>query len=313
VLFAPLQGYLGVFRKAYADSLGIKPSEVNINSVTCNNKPVNAATPQPPAAPALPRPALKKRLLLSEQRLDPPHPYRTLMQASAGAPATLSTEFQVPAPADPAEREKLASQIKQSSSGLLTGPLSNFFGRPVTVSAPQQLQEPTKKPQVTSTEQIPRTARSAPAVIPVASPVLEEEPTTPSPSPSPKPSPRPSPEPSPDLRKEIPTEVIEEAIEEESIPIKKPTQPPAARPKQQPGKQNQTVEEIPSVPLQLPKASSKPGGAKPVLPTGGTKTNTTSKPAKQPARVILWPVAPACKGKPDGVNSEPGKGPVCYF
>lgn len=311
-----------MIRKTYANALKVKPNEVNVSSVTCNNQPVKGA-PAPPtvtlAPPAtLPRPALRRTLLahmstleavsdaLSDSQTDsaalsnPTVGRRTLQ---AGAPATLSTEFQVPGPADPAERAKLAQDIKESSKGLLTSPLSDFFGRDVTVSTPVQLSEPSKKPQVAAPtpEAVPRAPRALPPV------------------PLPQPSPSPVPE--------APTTELEEEVEAEVVPVEPVAPAPGAKPRparspvpkpQRPApspkpKANVTEEmeqETPTLPLQLPKMSPRPKiNMTRVAPPPVNKTAAPPAP-----KVIVWSQAQTCNGKPDGKNSVPGMlmHPVVY-
>jgi hypothetical protein len=299
------QGFLGVVRKTYANALKVKPTEVNISSVTCNNKPIRAAPPT-----TLPRPALKRMLLTaadpsatdsSSSNIRFPAGGaaggRVLAQAAA-APAMLSTEFQVPAPADPTERAKVESQIKESSQGLLTAPLSEFFGREVTVSTPVALAEPTRRPAAPAagsaipvTVAAPRTPRALP------------------PLPLPKPSPSPLP-PSPELVEEVEVEVIEEPAAGNTTQPRAqlPGRSPQPKPSPAPKEDEQVEQEIPSVPLALPKMSPRPrmNGTKLAPPPSPAVNKTMAAKAPPAPKVIVWSVAPACKSKPDGQNSVPG-------
>lgn len=304
---------MSTFRKAYADSLKIAPNEVTIGSVTCNNQ----RAPAPAAAPQ-PKPAHKKRLLLAANNLDAAaatstaaragqQQQRQLMQAEAApSPAAVSTEFQVPAPADPKERQALAEQIKKTSQGTLTGPLSVFFGKAVQVSPPVQLQEPTKKqpaaqqPPAPVPAPLPRSAAVAPEAVeeePAVAPVPVE--VVPPPPPPPAPRPRPAPQPiRPPAAASKPVEEEEVAEEVPVLPVHKTVtttgQKPGANipeaPAKKPGKQ--AAEQTPTTSLQLPKGLPKPSPLPP-------------PPSPQP-KVIMWGAAPACKGKPNGDNSVPG-------
>jgi len=255
-------------------------------------------------------------MLLEDDSLTPNRRLAAAMQSStAAAPATVTTEFQVPAPADPAERQKLADQIKQTSQGTLTGPLSNFFGRPVTVSPPQQLQEPTKRaPAPAAEEAPPRSARPQPPLSPPAAP-------------------SPSPAPETELAEEVPVEVIGEVLVPARVPPReKPAQqpvvlpstspsPPRTRP-QQPLPSPKPADREVTLPLVLPKQTPSPSPAPlppppspspaprakrpsppPVLPS----TSPSPSPRLQPSKTIAWPTASVCKFKPDGQNSVPGE------
>jgi hypothetical protein len=80
------------------------------------------------------------------------------------------------------------------------------------------------------------------------------------------------------------------------------------QPKPSPKVVEEVEQEIPSVPLALPKMSPKPrmNATKVVPPPLPAVNKTMAKMPPAPSKVIVWSVAPACKGKPDGQNSEPG-------
>lgn len=209
------------------------------------------------------------------------------------APALLSTEFQVPAPADPAERAKLATQLKDTSQGLLTTPLSDFFGRDVTVKPLVELQEPTRKPPA---------AAAAPVAAPPRTP--RTLPRTPLPKPSPSPEPK-----LPVLQEEVEATVVEEVPLGGAKPKPKTARPKAPVPLPAPAQANASSEvelETPTVPLHLPKLSPRPI----VNLTRTTPLPAVNRTAPSPSpapKVIVWSQAPPCKAKPDGRNSMPGE------
>jgi hypothetical protein len=285
-----LQGYLGVFRRTLANKLQVKPNEVSVNSVTCNNAPVKGAAGAPAALGAsLPRPAHKRMLLqeLSGSPEDPASGSNMRLAGPSNASATLATVFQVPAPADPAERAKLAADLKQGAPDMLTGPLSEFFGKPVTVLSPQQLQDPARKPGPPA--EVPRKPRGLPLTPP---PALEPPPAvqvieT-------------------EIAEEVPVQVITE------IPGRNATAPaampqPSPKPKAVPKDGTEDSEETPTLSLQLPK-KPKTNATKPLGALPANKTLPSPLPA--PVKLVLWANAPQCKGKPDGQNSVPGEGLV---
>lgn len=284
---------MGVFRRTLANKLQVKPNEVAVNSVTCNNVPVKGAAGAPAALGAsLPRPAHKRMLLQesdSEESFDAALGSNMRIAAPSNTPATLATVFQVPAPADAAERAKLAADLEQRAPDMLTGPLSDFFGKPVTVLPPQQLQEPAGKPAPPA--EVPRKPRGLPLTPP---PALEPPPTvqvieT-------------------EIAEEVPVQVITE------IPGRNATAPavrpqPSPKPKGVPGDDMEDSEETPTLSLQLPK-KPKVNATRSQSPPPANKTLPSPSPA--PVKLVLWANAPQCKGKPDGQNSVPGEA-VCLI
>lgn len=286
---------MGVFRRTLANKLQVKPNEVAVNSVTCNNTPVKGAAGTPAATgTGLPRPA-HKRMLLEEPSFAGDNTFETatpgsnMRVAAPNTPATLATVFQVPAPADPADRAALAADIQKGAPDMLTGPLSDFFGKPVTVSPPQQLQEPARKPAPPA--EVPRKPRSLPLTPPPAT--LEPPPTvqvieT-------------------EIAEEVPVEVITE------IPGRNATAPaakkpqPSPKPKTGPLDAAEDSEETPTLSLQLPKGVPKVPKANATKSQVPTANKTLSSPSPAPVKLVLWANAPQCKGKPDGQNSVPGK------
>lgn len=293
-----LQGYLGVFRRTLANKLQVKPNEVAVNSVTCNNTPVKGAAGAPAATgTGLPRPAFKRMLLeevLASGAADSTYDTATagsnMRMAAPNTPATLATVFQVPAPADPADRAALAADIQKGTPDMLTGPLSDFFGKPVTVSNPQQVQEPARKPAAPA--EGPRRPRSLPLTPP---PITLEPPPTVQVIET-------------EIAEEVPVQVITEipGRNATAAAAKKPQLSPT--PNAEPGNTTDDSEETPTLSLQLPKGVPKaPSGnaTKPQVPPAANKTVPSPSPA--PVKLVLWANAPQCKGKPDGQNSVPGK------
>lgn len=171
-----LQSYLSTFRQAYARALNISATDVKVGSLACDGQPVGipevaggnaskgsgTANPDAVAKP----PPMRRRSLLDDMAAGEGYAStRSILQAApAATPAVLTTEFSVPAPAEPSQRAELASAISDMSPQILEPSLTELFGRPVEVQpAVQQQQQP---PQPPAPRPSPSPAIKRPAVPP---------------------------------------------------------------------------------------------------------------------------------------------------
>jgi len=200
----PLQtvgDYQKVFREAYAKTLGIPESRVDILKVSCGGRALPNSSSSSGSSAAAPRPSRHRALLQSlsnpKQGASYPSFLKAAAPAPAGAPAALNTVFKVPAPADPAQQQEVIEAINRNSGQALGPPLTILFEHPVEVEPPVLLQGPEG-----TTKQVPLPQQSpeaepepspAPEEIPEETPEDSQEEEVASPEPSPMPSPSPVP------------------------------------------------------------------------------------------------------------------------
>lgn len=332
-----------MFSASYATALKLPPSYFNVDAVKCGGAPMTSSSSSssrvgpsrhllaamvdnPGAAAAGMRGAPQSLVQQGSSGRPKAGPAAALLAAAptagAGAKDTdIVTTFSVPAPADEAARTERTRNIMANSEGILTDPLSQFFGVPVKFKGIEQLDASGAPIAAADGTAAGTAAREVPGERPPpASPVSPRQPAGVTPPPGVTrplvPAPVPPPVLAPVLTEPPPLELPIPDEKQQQQPRKPP--PPVPNPKPQkpskPGKGPKPSPAQGSDPLYdtAPSCSSAPTMANSVADTldrlwGWENWQSCvfrGFTSVQPEVVnSAWEAAPPCKAQPNSGNS----------
>lgn len=118
LLLQKISQFKGLVSSAYASALDMSPSDTTVRSVTCGGSSVYSSSGASYARTAAA--SRSARLLLKDVAAPIPQ--------STSSWVDITTVFSVPAPTDVSRRSQILETVSSASSGILSGPLSQFFG-----------------------------------------------------------------------------------------------------------------------------------------------------------------------------------------
>ncbi|WIA12941.1 hypothetical protein OEZ85_006556 [Tetradesmus obliquus] len=289
-----LDNYSAVFSASYATALKLPPSYFNVDAVKCGGAPMTSSSSSssrvgpsrhllaamvdnPGAAAAGMRGAPQSLVQQGSSGRPKAGPAAALLAAAptagAGAKDTdIVTTFSVPAPADEAARTERTRNIMANSEGILTDPLSQFFGVPVKFKGIEQLDASGAPIAAADGTAAGTAAREVPGERPPpASPVSPRQPAGITPPPG---------------------------VTRPLVPA--PVPPPVLAP---------VLTEPPPLELPIPDEKQQQQPRKPPPPVPNPKPQKPSKPGKgpkpSPAQGFdpLYDTAPSCSSAPTMANS----------
>lgn len=339
----PLQtigDYQKVFREAYAKTLDIPDSQVDILKVSCGARALPNSSSSSSGDAAAPRPSRHRALLqsLANPSRGPSHPslLKAAAPAPAGAPAAINTVFKVPAPTDPAQQQQVMENINRNSGQALGPPLTILFEHPVEVEPPVLLQGPEGTTKQAPGPPQPPEPEPEPSPAPEETPEeIPEEPQEEVASPEPSPMPSPSPFPAVNASSTNGTEGAPAAAVNgtvtapngtEEVNVTEPVEllpTPGVLPKPNATKAPLAPSPAPSpTPLPTSPSPAPPNASKPSPPPASPVVEVTSPvpvymppappapikpPRKKSPQQESWEKAPACAFEPTNANSTPDR------